>query len=124
MTHAYNAVVHNSTGFSSFFLMFGRHPRLVIDAFLGIHQDTENTKSHNDYVDKLKQRIYAANAIAYEESATNANRQKGYYDAKVKHSNLEVGVCVLVERKGHKGIHEIGVHLGTLSLVCHRKARH
>ena len=40
MTHAYNAAVHDSTGF---FLMFGRHPRLAIDAFLGIPQDTKTT---------------------------------------------------------------------------------
>ena len=50
MTHAYNAPVHDSTGFSPFFLMFGRHPRLSIGAFLGIPQDTETTRSQEDYM--------------------------------------------------------------------------
>ena len=86
--------------------MFGRQPRLAIDAFLGITQDTETTRSHNDFVEKLNQRIDAANVIASEESAANANRQKGCCAAKVRHSNLEVGGCVM----------------GTLSLCCHRKA--
>ena len=38
----------------------------------------------------------------------NASRQKEYYDAKVSHSNLEVGDPVLVEKKGNKGRHKIG----------------
>ena len=30
LTHAYNAAIHESTGFPPYFLMFGRHPRLAI----------------------------------------------------------------------------------------------
>ena len=107
MIHAYYAAVHDSTGFPPFFPMFGRHPRLAIDTFLGIHQDTETTRSQEDYVDRLKQRLDAAYLVAFEESARNATRQNGYYDAKVRHFNLEVRDRVLVEKKGHKGKHKI-----------------
>lgn len=57
LTHTYNAAEHESTGYAPFFLMFRRHTRLAIDAFLGLTQNQEAPKSHIDYVDKLKQRL-------------------------------------------------------------------
>ena len=52
LTHAYNATMHESTRFSPFYLMFGRHPRLVIDAFLGIGLSEEHNL-HQDYVHRI-----------------------------------------------------------------------
>ena len=68
----------------------------------------QTTGSYSGYVDILKQRLDPAYVIASNESAYNTNRQMGYYDAKVSHSNLEMGDCVLVENKGHKWRHKIG----------------
>ena len=90
-------------GFHHFFLLFGRHPRLAVDAFLGLPQDTETVKGHKDYVDRLKQRLATAYEAASDEPKKGAGVQKDYYDEKVRHSNLEVGDRVLVEKKGHKG---------------------
>ena len=105
MTHACNDANHDSTGFSPFFLMFGRHPRLAIDAFLGIPQDSVTVKSHQDYVDRLKQRLATAYETASEEARKSVGRQKEHYDERVRYSKLEVGDRVLVEKKGHKGKH-------------------
>ena len=107
MTHAYNAAVHDSTGFSPFFLMFGRHPRLAVDAFLGIPQDTETVKSHQDYVDRLRLRLATAYDKASIQAKKSAERQKACYDEKVRHVKLEVGDRVLVEKKGHRGKHKL-----------------
>ena len=54
--------------------MFGRHPRLAIDAFLGMPQDTETTRSQEYYVGRLQNRLDAAYLIASEESARNGSR--------------------------------------------------
>ena len=45
LVHAYNATFHDSTGFSPYFLMFGQHPGLAIDAFLGLNSDLFNSHS-------------------------------------------------------------------------------
>ena len=46
LAHAYNSTCHESTGYVPHYLMFGRHPRLAMDAFLDIKPDSEpNNKS-------------------------------------------------------------------------------
>ena len=106
LTHAYNAAMHESTGFSPFFLMFWRHPRLAIDAFLGI-RSSEERKSHQDYADKLKNRLSDAYKCASEEAAHKGEKYKHYYDKGIRHSVLEAGDRVLVKKVGIKGKHKL-----------------
>ena len=103
LTHAYNAATHDSTRFSPFYLMFGRHPCLAVDAFLGIPQSQEQVKSRQDYVDKLKHRMAFAYETASSEAQKKSDRQKGYYDYKVRYVKLEVGDRVLVKNVGLRG---------------------
>ena len=107
LTHAYNATMHESTGFSPFYLMFGRHPRLAIDAFLGIGSSEEH-KSHQDYVDRLKDRLQYAYERAEVEARKKGKKYKKYYDQEARTSLLLPGDRVLVQKKGVQGKHKIG----------------
>ena len=103
MTHAYNAAEHESTGYAPFYLMFGRHPRLAIDAFLGLENEPSAPKRHQDYSDKLQHRLEYAYNIASEEARKAAKKHKRYYDQKVRHVQLVPGDRVLIRKVGLKG---------------------
>ena len=54
LVHAYNATRHDSTGFSPFFLMFGYHPRLAVNAFFGLENTRGTPRNQVEYVNKLQ----------------------------------------------------------------------
>ena len=53
LTHAYNCTASPVTGFSPYFLMFGRTPKLPLDIDLGIPVVEQEQTSHQNYVQKL-----------------------------------------------------------------------
>ena len=57
LVHDYNATFHDSTGFSPYFLMLGLHPRLAIDAFLGLNSDSLNSISQTKHIGILRDRL-------------------------------------------------------------------
>ena len=106
MCHAYNSTQHSVTGFSPYFLMFGRHPRLPIDYQLGISRDNLAQPSKFRSVNKLNERLHEAYAKAEALAQQGANRQKKLYDRSSKDVLLRPGDLVLVRivkwTEGHK----------------------
>ena len=98
----------NSTGFSPYFLMFGRHPRLAVDAYLGLKSSQDSaicSKEH--YATKLKKRLQYAYKVVSSEAQKSAERHKSQYDLKVRESTVDVGDRVLVRNVGFKGKHKL-----------------
>ena len=57
LTHAYNCTVSPVTGFSPYFLMFGRTPKLPLDIKLGVSLTEEKQESHQNYAQKLHSKL-------------------------------------------------------------------
>ncbi|MEW8548785.1 MAG: DDE-type integrase/transposase/recombinase, partial [Candidatus Thiodiazotropha sp.] len=103
LVHAYNATIHDSTGYSPYFLMFGRHPRLAIDAFLGISPDALSATRQTEYVRKLQERLHFAYQTAQKSAQKSAAKHKANYDLNVRNSGLKPGDRVLVRNVGLRG---------------------
>lgn len=103
LVNAYNSTKNETTGYSPHYLMFGWHPRLAVDAYLGLDKQSDRIYSRENYAQKLRKRLQFAYKVAAKEAEKNQGRYKGYYDRKVRESTLEVGDRVLVRNVGLKG---------------------
>ena len=88
---------------SSFFLMFGSHPRLAVDACLGLQNPTEPISSREHYASKLKKRLDFAYKVAAREAQKSADRNEANYDLKVREATLDVGDHFLIRNVGLRG---------------------
>jgi hypothetical protein len=107
MVQAYNATKSSATGYSPHYLMFGWHPRLALDAYLGTDPGNEGSVDPTGYVQKLQNRLQQAYKLAAEASAKQGVRNKAYYDRKVCASRLEVNDRVLVRQVHFDGRHKL-----------------
>ena len=103
VVHAYNCTHNDATGYSPFYLVFGRLPRLPVDMMFGL----KPPKGYSTYPEYVKQWRSAMNE-AYSLATANANKSaiigKQQYDKKVRFTVLQKGDRVLVrnlsERNG------------------------
>ena len=96
MTHAYNCTRHDSTGYTPYYLMFGRHPRLPVDLIFGLPTDNE-LREYSDYVQTLHDCLSKAYAQANQMSRHAKEQQKKYYDLKAGSQVFCPGDRVLVK---------------------------
>ena len=93
---AYRATRHEATGYTPNMLMFGRELSMPIDIVLGIPEGSEEKyNSANEYVSNLQNKFrtfYEKTRLALERCA---ERNKNYYDIRVKGNRYNTGDWVL-----------------------------
>ena len=106
IVHAYNCTRHSSTGFSPYYLMFGREPRLPIDLVFGL-EINQPKQPRTKYVQDMRERLRHSYQLASEAAKKSGKRQKKYYDIKSRNSFLHVGDRVLVKIVAFDGKHKL-----------------
>ena len=102
VVHTYNCTKSESNGFSPFYLLFGRSPRLPVDLIFGPSLEDANV-THTEYADKWKVAMKEAYSLALKNTYKSATDGKRQYDRKVRVSNLQPGDRVLVRNLSERG---------------------
>lgn len=99
---AYNSTRSEVTGFSPFYLLFGRSSRLPVDLLFGLTPET-GTTDHKEYMRKWKAQMQEAYEITAGNAKKIADRNKRNHDNKVRSSVLHEGDRVLVRNMTPRG---------------------
>lgn len=107
LCYAYNATPHSTTGYSPFYLMFGRDPRLPINQLV----ELEETQGHqpSSWITKHQTELRDAHQRVAVRLAKEADTRKQRYDrhSRTKPSPIEVGHRVLIRDRALRGRNKI-----------------
>ena len=93
---AYNSTRSLVTGYSPYYLMFERRPRLPIDLLFPTCRTQMLTRTIDEYIASLYDRLRKSLVIAQDCAVKEAQRQKRLYDRKVGAVELRPGDNILV----------------------------
>jgi len=87
---AYRASVHQSTGYSPNYLMFGRETKAPADLVFGTQPEQPST-SYDDYSVNMENRMKQAYSLVPKELGVAAERMKRRYDVRVRPQKFQRG---------------------------------
>ena len=100
---SYNATRPLIIGYSAYFLMFGRQPRLPVDLLFPTVTWDENSQTTDEYVTSFYDKLKSALASARDTAILEVQRQKRLYDRKAGAVELHPGDKVLVKLDPFRG---------------------
>ena len=107
LVYAYNCIPHETTRISPYELMFGRKPKLPIDATFEKAREDNVARSAHEYIEDLRERIEKTRHIVQKHMDKAKSKQKSYYDKKAKAVTINKGDKVLVKKLAFEGKHKI-----------------
>ena len=98
LVYVYNATVHSSTGFSPYYLLFGREPTLPIDFILGT-LDATQSYSVDDWLENHKQRLRQAMERATVNIDKSAQQRCEQHNKDKREAPIDIGTRVLLRNR-------------------------
>ena len=103
MLAAYNGTRLAVTGYSPYFLLFGRKARMPVDCLFPTLRDSPHQARMEVSVVAMQKRLKEAFAVARHLTSQEAARQRCYYDRRVGAVALQPGDIVMVSADGFVG---------------------
>ena len=103
MLLAYNGTRSVVTGYSPYFLLFGRKTRMPVDYLFPILHDSPHQTKMEVSVTAMQKRLKEAFAVARHLTSQEAARQRCYYHRKAGAVSLQPGDVVMVHTDGFVG---------------------
>ena len=100
---AYNATRSAVTGYSPYYLLFGRRPRIPVDYLFPTLRDSPHQTKMEVSVAAMQKRLKEAFAVARRLTSEEAAKQCRYYDRKTGAVALQPGDVVMVRTDGFVG---------------------
>ena len=100
---AYNATRSAVTGYSPYYLLFGRRPRIPVDYLFPTLRDSPHQTKMEMSVAAMQKRLKEAFAVARRLTSEEAAKQCCYYDRKAGAIALQPGDVVMVRTDGFVG---------------------
>ena len=92
LVYAYNATPHSSTGYSPYYLFFGREPQLPIDHLFGADEQSDNKAPEvEQWISDHHQRMKLAFELAAGKTEKEALRRQKHHNKTAKDNDLHIG---------------------------------